>query len=332
MLPSFAENYTIQGELPVPVINDLSLPLVSIVTPSYNQGEYIRETIESVLTQDYPNIEYWVIDARSTDQTLAILREYEHDPRFHWISEPDRGQSDAINKGLGRSQGEIFGWLNSDDVLLPHALSRIVDGWRTFGQDAIVYGLGRYIDKRGTDLGYCPAQSSNMSFEKVLWVGKHNFIQPATFASTAAIRKVGGIDLSFHYALDLDLWVRLAEILPIKFIPHDIALYRLHSTSKTVSSPSSFIKDVRRVLDSAVQRGTISPRKAQSRYHLFAVRTYLMPGTINLTAAFGNLYSGVMAEPAVLPEAILVLLKAAVRLAVGDRLWAWARLVKARLG
>src|SRR6266498_4984769 len=94
------------------------MPLVSIVTPSYNFGGFIRATIESVLTQDYPNIEYWVIDGGSTDGTVSILTEYEHDPRFHWISERDRGQSDAINKGWSRCRGDIIAWLNSDDLYL----------------------------------------------------------------------------------------------------------------------------------------------------------------------------------------------------------------------
>src|SRR5258708_6136901 len=122
--------YPAPDGLPKPVINDLTLPLVSIVTPSFNQGQFIRETIESVLTQDYPNIEYWVIDGGSTDETLAILREYEGDPRFHWLSEPDKGQSDAINKGLVRCHGEIFAWLNSDDVFIKEALGHVVAGWQ----------------------------------------------------------------------------------------------------------------------------------------------------------------------------------------------------------
>ncbi len=95
--------------LPPIVMNDPALPLVSIVTPSYNQGRFIRATIESVLTQDYPNIEYWVIDGGSTDETVSILREYEHDPRFHWLSEPDKGQSDAVNKGWSRCRGVLAG-------------------------------------------------------------------------------------------------------------------------------------------------------------------------------------------------------------------------------
>src|SRR4051812_10184477 len=123
-------NYPLPEQLPAPVIGDPALPLVSIVTPSYNQGRFIRETINSVLSQDYPNVEYWVIDGGSTDETITILREYEHDARFHWISEPDRGQSDAINKGWRRSRGEILAWLNSDDTYLPGAIRAHVQALR----------------------------------------------------------------------------------------------------------------------------------------------------------------------------------------------------------
>src|SRR6185295_5815973 len=122
--------------------------------PSYNQGRFIRQTIESVLAQDYPNIEYLVIDGDSSDETVAILREYERDPRFHWISEPDDGQSDAINKGLARCRGELFAWLNADDLLMPGALQHVAAAWRAANQPAILYGLARLIDQDGRDIGY----------------------------------------------------------------------------------------------------------------------------------------------------------------------------------
>src|SRR5262245_18584250 len=102
----WADDPTPEDPPPV-VVDDPSMPLVSVVTPSYNQGHFIRETIESVFAQDYPNIEYWVVDGGSTDETLSILRSYDHDPRFHWISERDQGQSDAINKGWSRCRGDI---------------------------------------------------------------------------------------------------------------------------------------------------------------------------------------------------------------------------------
>jgi glycosyltransferase involved in cell wall biosynthesis len=316
----------------VPIIKDPKLPLISVVTPSHNQGQYVRQTVESVLNQTYPNLEYWVIDGESTDNTLRVLSEYERDARFHWISEPDTGQSDAINKGLSRCQGELFMWLNSDDMLLQNALKHVADGRREAGQPALIYGLGRHIDEHGNDLGYCPAQSSTMTLGKLLWAGKHALVQPATFIPTDAVRKVGGLDPSHHYALGLDLWVRLAERIPLKFIPYDIALYRLHRTSKTVTLALEFVDEVRWVLDDAVQRGAISARTARSRGDLFAARTHLMPGTINVAGAISEIWSAVVADPSTVPEALLVLSKAAVRLTVGESLWTLARLAKTKLG
>ena len=218
---SFTTRYPAPQLLPDPKIKDRALPLISLITPSFNQAQFIAQTIESVLTQDYPNLEYWVIDGRSTDGTETILRQYEQDRRFNWLSEPDQGQSDAINKGLVRCQGELCAWINSDDVLLPGALHSMAEAWQEAGQPMILYGLGRHIDERGLDLGYCPAQSSQMTFEKLLWVGKHALVQPATFVPTNAFRQAGGLDIARHYALDLDLWLRLAETLPLKFVARD---------------------------------------------------------------------------------------------------------------
>ncbi len=104
--------------------SDAALPLVSIVTPSYNQGRFLKRTIDSVLMQSYPNIQYVVIDGGSTDESIEILRSYRD--RFYWVSEPDRGQTNAINKGLARANGEILAYLNSDDILAPRAIERVV--------------------------------------------------------------------------------------------------------------------------------------------------------------------------------------------------------------
>src|SRR3984957_14153738 len=116
------------------------MPRFSLVTPTYQQAATLRETIESVLRQDHRDLEYWVIDAGSRDGTVELLREYEADPRFHWVSEPDQGQSDAINKGLARCTGEIFNWINSDDYLEPGALSRVADAFAKNPRADIISG------------------------------------------------------------------------------------------------------------------------------------------------------------------------------------------------
>lgn len=324
--------YPTPSILPDPQIGDSRLPLISLITPSFNQGQFVQQTIESVLSQDYPKLDYWVVDGGSSDDTLRILRQYEHDPRLRWLSEPDAGQSDAINKGLARCQGEICAWLNSDDVLLPGALRSIGEAWQAAEAPVILYGLGRHIDTDGRDLGYCPAQSAHMRLDKLLWIGKNALVQPATFVPTLAFREAGGLDVTRHYAIDLDLWLRLAERLPLQFVARDLALYRLHPASKTVASPTKFIEECRLILEAAAGRGLLSLAQAHSRAELFGLRTCLMPGSFHFGQALRYGWSAVKAEPAVLPEAVVILLKAAVRLIIGDRLWSLGRLAKARVG
>ncbi len=326
----FWENYPRVDDLPPVVKKDQSLPLFSVVTPSYNQGQFIRETIESVLTQDYPNIEYWVIDGNSTDKTVSILGEYEHDPRFHWISEKDHGQSDAINKGLARCRGEIFSWLNSDDLLVPGALGHVAGVWSA-QPPAIIYGRAKFIDPCGNDLGYCAMQSSRMDLGR-LFSGKYSPVQPASFVPTEYARRIGGIDTQLHYSMDFDFLVRLAEMLSFKSIAYDLALYRLHKTSKTIALAEGFISDIEQVYHKAVTRGTVSERQAIVLANLLAARKYLMPEINDRSRAMARLRAAARVDYSVIPEAALILLKAGIRSIVGDRLWSKVRLVQSKLG
>src|ERR1700693_3648321 len=132
----------------------MAQPLVTIVTPSYNQGQFIRTTIESVLSQDYPHIEYIIMDGGSKDETAAMVKEY--GSRLTWISEKDRGQSHAINKGFRMARGSIISWLNSDDLILPGAVRKAVDGFRQNPEAGAVYGEGYLIDREGKTTGRFP--------------------------------------------------------------------------------------------------------------------------------------------------------------------------------
>jgi GT2 family glycosyltransferase len=323
------DSYPVADDLPSVVVADPAWPLFSIVTPSYNQGSFIRETIESVLRQDYPNIEHWVIDGGSTDETISILHSYEPDPRFHWISEKDRGQSDAINKGLVRCRGEIFSWLNSDDLLMPNALRQVAAAWKSCARPTLLYGLARLIDSRGADLGYCPLQSPRITLQRLLKF-RHTLQQPATFAPTEFVRAAGGVDISLHYAMDLDLWIRLAERMPIRYVPHDLAAYRIHPSSKTVALSTQFTADVANVLASAAQRGLLPNRQARVRANLFAARTYLTPEVRDAPSALAQLKGAIREDISVAPEALLILIKAMVRPIVSEKLWAGVRLALAK--
>jgi glycosyltransferase involved in cell wall biosynthesis len=210
----------------------MNLPLVSIITPSYQQGQFIKETIESVLSQDYPNLEHIVIDGGSTDRTLGILQSYEHlGDRFRWVSEQDRGQSHAINKGLAMAKGEIIGWLNSDDTYMPHAVKKGVDALQQNIQWGMVYGRANYTDEKNQVIRPYPVERYN---RKRLYDGCF-ICQPATFIRKEVLDTVGGIDENFQFCMDYDLWMRISKHYPIGFIEDVLATSRMHKDSKTMT-------------------------------------------------------------------------------------------------
>jgi glycosyltransferase involved in cell wall biosynthesis len=214
-------------------------PLVSIVTPSYNQGRYIAATIESVLGQDYPNIEHWVIDGGSSDTTLDVLRQYEGDPRFRWLSERDKGQSDAINKGWSRCRGSILAWLNSDDTYLPGAISTQVAALQANPACGVVYGDSIYIDAEGRELSrlYSPPYSPLALLRLEL---PH---QPTVFLRRDVITAVGPLNLARRYSMDTDYWVRTTRVTRWCQSKAFIATYRLHGESKSVAQYDGFYRD-----------------------------------------------------------------------------------------
>ena len=205
---------------------------VSIVTPSFNQAEFLEETILSVLRQDYPNLEYWVIDGGSTDGSLEIIRKYE-DRLAGWISEKDRGQTDAINKGFARATGDILAWLNSDDTYQPGAVAQAVrlledhPGW------GMVYGDTQFINEKGNVIGKFPA--SQTDYDK-LRQGYVHIPQQAAFFRANLWKDVGPLDPTFYFAMDYDLWVRLAEQAPLVYVRQLWASFRLHGNAKTIAA------------------------------------------------------------------------------------------------
>jgi glycosyltransferase involved in cell wall biosynthesis len=209
----------------------MSVPLVSIVTPSLNQVAFIEETIRSVLRQDYPRIEYIVADGGSTDRTLSILRKYED--HLIWFSEPDRGQSDAINKGFQRSHGEILAWLNSDDVYLPGAVRTAADYLAVHSEVAMVYGDCNMVDEQGQVMG---RSIWIEDFDLRRLVEDLNYIhQPAAFFRRQAFEDVGMLDVDLHYGMDYDLWIRIGKKYPVRRIPHVLANIRVYPHTKTAS-------------------------------------------------------------------------------------------------
>jgi len=207
-------------------------PLVSIVTPSFNQAAYLEETIQSVLGQTYPKIEYIVVDGASQDGSLEIIKKY-RSKLAYWISEPDKGQTDAINKGFAAAHGEILAWVNSDDTLLPCAVQEAVDHLTRNPQVGLVYGDANYIDENGRVTGKFPAAQTDLAR---LRRGYVHIPQQAAFFRKALWDQVGPLDDSFFFAMDYDLWVRLAAISELKYVPKTWANFRLHADTKTINA------------------------------------------------------------------------------------------------
>lgn len=231
-------------------------PRITLVTPSYNQGPYIEETIRSVLLQGYPNLEYIVIDGGSTDDTVAIIKKYA--PWItYWVSERDRGQSDAINKGLARATGDWFNWINSDDYLLPGALGALMEAART-GTATIVAGTtvnvrdGAVFGSYGVRLEPLP--------RTLFFLGVN---QPGSLLRLTAVRAAGGVREDLGLCMDLDLWQRiLAGQGPGGFraIADEVAAYRYHDDSKTCRETDAFaLEEYALLFDLAVSLGANLP-------------------------------------------------------------------------
>jgi len=206
-------------------------PRVSIVTPSYNQGQFIEETIRSVLLQGYPNLEYIVIDGGSMDDSVEIIRKYE--PWLaYWVSEPDNGQAHAINKGFQRATGEILAWLNSDDRYRPGALVRIAHFFST--RPNVIFGNGdvNYIDAEGRFLERIYAIRPNRFLTANL--GFHGWPQQGCFWRRWAYEKAGGMDDSLRFCMDRDLFIRLVAIGPsARIAGPPLADFRMHDSAKS---------------------------------------------------------------------------------------------------
>lgn len=215
------------------------LPLVSIVTPSFNQGRFLKRTIESVLSQSYPNIEYVVIDGGSTDESVEILRSY--GDKFYWVSGKDKGQTDAINKGMARVQGEILAYLNSDDVLLPGAVERVVEFFKKHPNCGLLYGMADYIDAEDNYIG--SYKTGPYSFQRLMQ--DCMVCQPAAFWRRAVVEKIGAFDEQLNFVMDYDYWIRIAKSgSEIYFLPEKLANSRLYPETKTLSQRSKIYDEI----------------------------------------------------------------------------------------
>jgi glycosyltransferase involved in cell wall biosynthesis len=214
-------------------------PLVSVVTPSLNQGRFLEEAVVSVLDQDYPNVEHIVIDGGSTDETRDVLARY---PHLRWVSEADAGQAAAVNKGFRMAEGSIYGWLNADDYYLPGAISTAVDVLTTTSC-ALVHGGWIQVDDQSTVL----REVRPIPFDYDLQLNVRNGVcQPGAFFTRDAYWAVGGLDESYRYAMDYELWLKLGARFEVVHVERAQAAYRYHGESKSVASYDAFVPETLR--------------------------------------------------------------------------------------
>ena len=206
-------------------------PRVSIATPSYNQGRFIEESIRSVLLQGYPDLEYIVIDGGSTDNTVEVIRRYEHWIAY-WVSEPDRGQSHAINKGITRAGGDILAWLNSDDTYEPAVLQLVAQTLEPTAGTHVVFGDCRFTDEQGTLQEVYRGIDQPFVRKLCYWRG-WEVPQPTVFATRHIIEEVGLLNESLHLGLDYEWFLRMSQLHPFTHLGRVIARYRMHSSAKS---------------------------------------------------------------------------------------------------
>lgn len=207
-------------------------PRVSIVIPSFNQAKYLELAIRSVLDQDYPDLECIVIDGGSTDESREIIQSYD-DRLAYWVSEEDTGQTDAINKGFARASGEVFAWLNSDDLYYPAAIAQAVDYLQSHPEVGMVYGDADFLDETGQVIGRFSASQTD---HRRLRRGYVHIPQQASFFPARLWKEVGPLDPSFLFAMDYDLWVRISAVAPIRYLSRLWAGFRIHGAAKTTNA------------------------------------------------------------------------------------------------
>jgi hypothetical protein len=222
-------------------------PKITIVSPSYNQGQFIEATIRSVLLQGYPELEYIVLDGGSTDQTVSVLEKY--DPWIdYWQSQPDGGQSSAINAGFQKASGTLGTWLNSDDVFFPRTLRTV---GRYFAEEPscrFFTGDGVLTDEQLEEVQHMQRPNSYSKRELLNYPGGQYLPQPSVFFDLALFEEVGGVQEDLHYTMDLDLWLRMRERARLYYLPERLSMTRKHANTKTHGNNQKALREAGAVI------------------------------------------------------------------------------------
>ncbi len=272
-------------------------PLVSIITPSFNQARYLEYTLRSVLEQDYPNLEYLVVDGASTDGSQDIIRKYEHRLAW-WVSEQDNGQAQAINKGLQRAKGEYIAWLNSDDMYARGALRKAVSALQADPTLGMVFSNVFSVDAENeifNTMRYANYQLADLMAFNIIG-------QPGVFMRRAVLEKAGHLDADYHYLLDHQLWLRIASIAPIRYVDDYFAAARFHAEAKNVAMASEFGREAFAILDWMQAQGGLEAifrrdkRKILAGAYRLSAR-YMLDGGLN-AKALGHYLKSLWYHPA----------------------------------
>ena len=252
---------------------------VSIITPSFNQVEYLESAIRSVLAQGYEDIEYFIVDGGSTDGSVDIIRQYQ-DQLAWWVSEPDKGQANAINKGLQRATGEVIAWVNSDDVLAPGTVTAAVQVFQGHPEVCLVYGDAISIDQDGAPFHYQAFEQYGV--EEL--VAFHIICQPAVFFRKSSLEETGLLDENYHFLLDHRLWLGIAQVGELYHVPEVWAFPRYHSGAKNILKSADFAREAFHLLEWMKSQPRLSQLIAENEnevmamYHRFSARYLLDAG------------------------------------------------------
>jgi hypothetical protein len=223
-----------------------SLPKISVVTPSFNQGRFLDECIHSVLDQKYPNLEYLIVDGGSTDESAKVIGKYQSHLTW-WVSEKDAGQADAINKGFRRCTGDLVAWINADDFYLPGALNLAAEAYRANPGASFFFGRCLRVGEDSTRKGeYVEAPQLLFNREAMIY-GLNYIAQPSTFINRRKLEKAGYLNPALSWGLDSELWLKLSNLAPAIAIPHLLAASREHGQTKTSNGSFARIEELRRI-------------------------------------------------------------------------------------
>lgn len=295
------------------------LPRITVVTPSFNQARFLRQTMESIHSQAYPNLEHIVLDAGSTDGSVDIIRAFE--PRLaYWHSRRDSGQSDAINQGFSRATGDILTWINSDDLLAPGALFAMAAAFADPSAPAWAVGRCICIDESGNEMRRW--ESGPVTRDRSLDWGNHYLLQPAVFWTRALWDRCGPLDESLHYAMDFDVWLEFFRVAEPRIVDAAIGMHRSHGATKTSTGIDRTLAE----LGTAIDKRLSGWRRMRARHYL--ARQYARHANIaffeNANALSRRLLRGALGASMttlINPRVYQVLAKHVVGRTMVDRWW-----------